>query len=336
MGCRAAASAVTAAAPASLMPTLIQPGMFFAHPMSLSEVMLSFPPEELLQYQYISFNPHRSIGVPGARYIKPDQMYRFSREILDVKTVLFPEYWQINSLIYAFKKSIFPSPATYHLGYNKIEMTRALKAFKPECIPKTIIQSDHFSSYEALADELGHPFVCKEIRNSSGLGVYLIDSKETFQAYRRCNPILYVQELIQNERELRVVIIGDEIADIYWKIKPSDGFHSSVSRGAMVSHEAVPRQIADEIMNIAAFLNIDYAGFDVVITDTGFNIFEFNLYFGTQGSILTSVQIGNRVTKYLNRQTAATGFTPLAVETRISRIVAESAAHLAEHEATGA
>jgi ribosomal protein S6--L-glutamate ligase len=33
--------------------------------------------------------------------------------------VLFPEYWQINPLVYALKKRIFPSVPTYHLGHDK-------------------------------------------------------------------------------------------------------------------------------------------------------------------------------------------------------------------------
>ncbi len=81
--------------------------------------------EELLNYQYISFNPHRTIGDSGAKYIKPEQMYRVKREIMDTKTVLFPEYWQVNYLIYAFKITI---------------------------------QSDHLASCETLAHEFGHPF----------------------------------------------------------------------------------------------------------------------------------------------------------------------------------
>lgn len=262
----------------------------------------------MLNCQYVSFNPHRSIGIPAVRYIKPESMYRFVREIHAAQTILFPEYWQVNTLIYGLKKQVFPSPATYHLGHDKIEMTRAVMACFPEYIPKTEIRSSENAHFEDLADEFGLPFVCKEVRNSSGFGVFLIHTKEEFTVYKQDNSIVYVQEYIEIDRDLRVVVIGDGVVDAYWRIKETGCFHCNLARGAGLSRDNIPGHIIDEVMRIALFLKVDYAGFDVVPTSNGFKMFEFNLYFGTKGVRLTSVEMGRQIHRYIEQQAAGTDF----------------------------
>jgi len=69
--------------------------------------------------RYISFNPIRSIGIPCVAYLKPGDMVHSIHAVKNAIAVLFPEYWQINPLVYALKKRIFPSVPTYHLGHDK-------------------------------------------------------------------------------------------------------------------------------------------------------------------------------------------------------------------------
>jgi ribosomal protein S6--L-glutamate ligase len=88
---------------------------------------------------WISFNPYRIIGIKNVTYIKPDRKVEHKEEIRASEWLLYPEYRQVNSLVYGFKKQIFPSIDTYHLGHNKIEMTRVLQMTFNEHIPYTII-----------------------------------------------------------------------------------------------------------------------------------------------------------------------------------------------------
>ncbi len=57
--------------------------------------------------RFITFNPLRTIGIPDLHYIKPELMFRQKEEILQADWVLFPEYWQVNSLVYGLKKNLF-------------------------------------------------------------------------------------------------------------------------------------------------------------------------------------------------------------------------------------
>ncbi|WDP93246.1 MAG: ATP-grasp domain-containing protein [Desulfobacter sp.] len=226
-------------------------------------------------------------------------MFDCLHEIKQAEVVLFPEYWQVNSLVYALKKKIFPSIAAYHLGHDKVEMTRSFQALCPEHVLKTGIHRLENTGFDELADRFGMPFVCKEIHSSSGLGVFLIKSREDFNYYAKTNPTIYVQEYIPLERDLRIVVIGDRVVSAYWRVGGMDSFHNNISRGGKICRESVPKDIVDKVLTIAQGLGINYAGFDVALTDWGMFLLEFNLYFGTQGIPMNSFEIGQIIQHYL-------------------------------------
>ena len=105
----------------------------------------------------ITFDALRCLDIPGSRYIKPELMFRHKDEIEQADWILFPEYWQVNALVYGLQKRIFPSLATYHLGHDKIEMTRAFWAVCPEHIPQTMILPPTPGSIEQVLDQPGIP-----------------------------------------------------------------------------------------------------------------------------------------------------------------------------------
>ncbi|MCP5307153.1 MAG: hypothetical protein H6953_17085, partial [Chromatiaceae bacterium] len=116
----------------------------------------------------LSFNPYRTLGLPGVGYLKPEQMFDQRQRVLDADVVLFPESWQLNVLCYALRRRVFPSPASYDLGYDKIEMTRAFQAVAPQHVPRTLILPANANAVERVVDELGLPVVVKDPRSSMG------------------------------------------------------------------------------------------------------------------------------------------------------------------------
>lgn len=63
--------------------------------------------------------------------IKPENYLRSLDHVREADWVLYPEYWQVNSLVYALQRRVFLSVASYHLGHDKIEQTRAFMAVAP-------------------------------------------------------------------------------------------------------------------------------------------------------------------------------------------------------------
>lgn len=250
-------------------------------------------------FSCITFNPVRSLGISGARYIKPDHMFKHLADIKAADLLLFPRHWQVPGLVYGLGKAIFPSPATYFLGHDKIEMTRGLMAACPQMVPKTGIFPAGDIGFAFLAEEFGLPFVCKEPKSSCGLGVYRIDTEADFREYAGRASVLYVQELLSIDRDLRVVIVGDRVIAAYWRVGDGAGFHNNLARGGRILREDIPEFAVQKTLDLARQMGIDYAGFDLAVTPEGIYILEFNPWFGTGGLACHLFDMGQVIRTWL-------------------------------------
>ncbi|WP_236551358.1 hypothetical protein [Billgrantia tianxiuensis] len=188
----------------------------------------------------ITFDAFRTLGIPGVRYIKPERMYDHLDEIRGADWLLFPEYWQLNTLIHGLKARIFPSLASYQLGHDKVEQTRAFQALFPEHVPPTEILGASPRAIERVEERFGYPFIAKRIKSSMGEGVNLIDSRPALEAYLATEPVLYAQLQLPIDRDLRIVLVGGELLAAYWRITPPGGYRSNVSQGGSIDHRDIP------------------------------------------------------------------------------------------------
>ncbi|GAB7386375.1 hypothetical protein BSNK01_02100 [Bacillaceae bacterium] len=250
--------------------------------------------------RFVSFNPLRTIGIPGVVYVKPEAMFREKEVIKDADVILFPEYWQLGSLVHGLKKAIFPSLATIQLGLNKIEQTRALQMLFPEVVPYTLILANTESNRQRVLEEMPLPFVAKEAKNAMGRGVFLIENEEDFSAYARSVDVLYVQEKLPIDKDLRIVYIGNEVVAAYWRIAKEGNFRSNVAQGAAISfREPVPREAIDLVERVAKTFGINHAGFDVAQVGDRFYIFEFNALFGNEALRQIGISPEEKIYQYL-------------------------------------
>ncbi|SFX38572.1 ATP-grasp domain-containing protein [Marinospirillum alkaliphilum] len=231
----------------------------------------------------ITFDALRTLGLPRARYIKPERMYDHLDEIRAADWLLFPEYWQINTLLYGLNKRIFPSPASYYLGHNKVEQTRAFMAVCPEHLPKTAIHGSSRYALQAVLENFSLPLVAKAVKSARGEGVALLNTEAELFDWAANHDVLYVQEKLDINRDLRVVWVGGRCLDAYWRIAPEGGFLNNVSQGGSTSRDDVPQAALDLVARIANQLQIDHGGFDVAMVDDWPYLFEFNRLFGNQG-----------------------------------------------------
>ena len=251
---------------------------------------------------YVTFTPLRSLGIKNTLYIKPDNMFRQLSQIKAADRLLFPRQWQVSSLVHALGKSIFPSPATYYLGQDKVEMTRGFMAACPQMVPRTGIYPKQGISFERLAETFGCPFVGKEPKSASGMGVYKIESEADFRDYEAHTPVIYVQELLDIDRDLRVVVVGDQVVEAYWRVGEGVEFHNNLARGGQVVREDIPEFVVQKTLDLARQLGIDYAGFDLAVTPEGIYILEFNPWFGTGGLVSGLADLGRWIETWLARQ----------------------------------
>ncbi|WP_413379990.1 ATP-grasp domain-containing protein [Alkalihalobacillus sp. 1P02AB] len=250
---------------------------------------------------FVTFNPFRTIGIPNIKYVKPEHMFEDKEKIMAADYCLFPENWQVNSLVYGMKKKIFPSIQSIQLGFNKIEMTRALWSVAPQYVPKTVILGRNHDNIDKVLRDFEFPFVAKEIRNSMGRGVYLIENRQQFIEYTEDNPYFYVQEFLPIKRDLRVCIVGDEVIAAYWR-ENEGSFKNNVSQGGEISFDNIPKDAFPIVLDIAKTLGIDHAGFDLVFVNERPYILEFNTLFGNQGFQQMNVSVEQKIFQYLMKQ----------------------------------
>ncbi len=248
--------------------------------------------------RFISFNPFRSVRIPNVTYVKPELILKEQETIKNTDWVLFPEYWQVNFLVYAWKKRIFPSISSYHLGHDKIEMTRVLQALVPEHVPYTLILGNNIESKEQILEEFDFPFVAKEVRSSMGNGVYLIKDESDLDHYIEQNEVLYIQEYLPIEKDLRVVYVGNKVISAYWRVG-QDSFKNNVAQGGIIDFSNVPRHIIDLVERVAMELGINHAGFDVAVIGENVYFFEFNVMFGNQALVKADVPVSKFIYNYL-------------------------------------
>lgn len=249
----------------------------------------------------VSFDVLRTLDIAGVQYLKPEHYFRDLTVIHEADRVLFPEYWQVNSLIYGLGKRIFPSPASYHLGHDKIEQTRALLTLAPEHVPETLILPPTTSAVDQILERFSFPFVAKQVRSSRGDGVYLIESIADLKRYLETAAAVYVQEYLPIRRDLRVVWLGKKVLTAYWR-ESGDGFHFNIARGGVINFEAIPEVALSLVERVATGLGIDHAGFDVACVGSHCYILEFNILFGLEGLNRQGIRCGEAILSYLEDQ----------------------------------
>lgn len=242
-------------------------------------------------------------GLANVTYVKPERALWHLEQLRRADWLLFPPYWLVNTLYYGLNKPVFPSISTYHLGHDKVEMTRAVQLLWPALMPQTVILANTARARHQILEQFEFPFVAKAVKGSMGNGVWLLTDTAAWKRYADEHEILYIQEYLPIERDLRLVVVGRRVIGAYWRRRPSGMFHTNVGRGGIIDPANVPAASIELVERMARQLNIDHAGFDVAEVSGRFYFFEFNRLFGTAGLKQLGVSIGSLIGDYLEQTT---------------------------------
>ncbi|MEO7282416.1 MAG: hypothetical protein ABIW77_02350 [Gelidibacter sp.] len=161
--------------------------------------------------------------------------------------------------------SVFPSSKEIYYWENKGYMHKKFKEYnisEPETtLCKTISEVKNLS--------WDYPFLVKEEHSSASEGVHKVTSvsdlnmheqKSTFKP----NEYIIVQKLIDMRKDLRVILVGNEIVHYYWRINNQNEWKpTSTGRGSSVDFEFFPEQWRSFIISEFKKLNIPTGAFDV-------------------------------------------------------------------------
>jgi ribosomal protein S6--L-glutamate ligase len=250
--------------------------------------------------QLVSFDLFRTLGLPNTTNLKAASFLQHREELRRADWVLFPDYWQLNPLIYGLGCQVFPSQSSYLIGHNKTEMHRAFAACVPQHVPHTVIKANEESNRELLWQEMELPFVAKLTKSSMGQGVWLIESIQDWRRYCELSEVLLVQEYLPIERDLRIVVVGNRVVDSYWRLQAAKGFYNNVAQGGLVDRSlAIPDAAIQLVLDVARTLGVNHAGFDIAMVGSHPYLLEFNRLFGTRGLACNQAAMNKIIWDYL-------------------------------------
>lgn len=129
-------------------------------------------------------------------------------------------------------------------------------------------------NYDNLANIFGGQFVAKDLGLQRGLGIFLIsnqrdiDNLPYIEGSQGKSVYLY-QQLIEKDREYRMVILGEEVGVWYEKLQSDEAeFRYNTALGAtevFLNKEETPIKLSKPAIAAAKALKIEVAGVDIVI-----------------------------------------------------------------------
>ncbi|MEM3826736.1 MAG: lysine biosynthesis protein LysX [Nitrososphaeria archaeon] len=192
------------------------------------------------------------------------------------------------------------------LTTNKLLTTLTLdKANVPT--PKTAVAFSLESALE-LADKMGYPLVIKPIIGSWGRMVACIRDRREAEAifetremiHEPLQQIYYLQEYVKRPpRDIRSIVVGDEIITSIYRYQPEDDWRTNVARGgAAVLAKLEPEQ-EEIIIKAAKAVGEGILGVDAMESERGLLVHEINGCVEFKGaSSVSTVNIPKRIVDY--------------------------------------
>ena len=167
-------------------------------------------------------------------------------------------------------------PSSYELQFweNKKFMH---KKFEESGVnsPQTFF-SNYFNNTENLAYLNKFPYLIKESHSAGGAGIFSVKNLDEFLSITK---ILrekgihdyLVQERVKMLRDLRIIIIGDEIVLHYWRINLSNEWKiTSTKEGSQVDFNFLPKGIVEKMIFYTKALNLRAAAYDITYQNDDF------------------------------------------------------------------
>ena len=149
--------------------------------------------------------------------------------------------------------------------------------------PKTKIikPSNEESCLLTAASDFNYPFLVKEHFGNHSKGIYHISDLSEFKAALNIlkeNKVttVAIQELIDNDSDFRIIVIGDKVYQTYKrdKGKSKSWTTTSTSNGSIIDFSALNKDLEEKFIQFTNLLNLSNAAYDASIIDDEIIIYE--------------------------------------------------------------
>lgn len=187
---------------------------------------------------------------------------------------------------------------------NKAFMHKRFEEFKVST-PKTEI---FHSAEEVLGSELSFPFLIKAEHSSGSRGLYKITSKQDLERlfkesdFLEENEHILVQDILNMRKDLRVILVGNEIVHFYWRINTSDEWKpTSTSHGSKVDFVTFPEQWRAHIIETFKRLKLRTGAFDIAWQNDDLNTTPMYLEVSPSYQPNPKLEIGDKDYAYFKK-----------------------------------
>lgn len=137
---------------------------------------------------------------------------------------------------------------------------------------------------ERIERDFSYPFIAKNpVGSSQGEGVWLVHTPKDLEVYLDAHHPAYIQEYLPIDRDLRVVLIGQQVVHAYWRVATAGEFRNNVSRGGSIDFEHIPQEGLDFARWTATVCRFDEAGLDICFAHGRWWVLEANMVYGLEG-----------------------------------------------------
>jgi ribosomal protein S6--L-glutamate ligase len=178
-------------------------------------------------------------------------------------------------------KPIFPSLETYLYADEKIKQTTL---YYMTGIPHPRTRIYYHLHHGDIVKDFNYPFVAKLPRASAkGRGVFLIEDRESLEAYLRLTHVAYIQEYLPHKRDLRVVLINYRPLLAYWRERPRDSFKTNLYQGGSIHFDHIPPEVVELAEVCTRKCKFNDVGLDFIRGQGRWYLIEANMKYGRKG-----------------------------------------------------
>jgi ribosomal protein S6--L-glutamate ligase len=175
-------------------------------------------------------------------------------------------------------------------------------------IPRTAFTRDRSSIGPAIEEAGGAPVVLKLIEGTQGVGVLLAESASVAEAIVQTLQLARQQVIIQKfvresrGRDLRVLVVGDQVVAAVARVARGDEFRSNVHRGGRTVAITLDPVLEQTAVRATAVMGLEVAGVDMIESNHGPEVLEVNASPGLEGiEGATNVDVAGAIVARLER-----------------------------------
>jgi ribosomal protein S6--L-glutamate ligase len=216
--------------------------------------------------------------------VKPN-LEDYPKEALDLirnsKIVYYPSAFHAE-LFAAMGKPIFPSVHNYRFAQEKIKQTALFKLLSIPHPRTRVFYGKHQKA--SICNHFNFPFIAKIPRGSAmGRGVFLIKNHSDLRDYLADPGPAYIQEYLPIDRDIRVVVVGQQVVHAYWRVAAEGEFRTNIAMGAHIELDSVPTAATNLALQTAQACHWNDVGIDICMVNGDFYLLEANMKYGKEG-----------------------------------------------------